>query len=93
MGLIVADEEFFRGASRIQDMSEELLEINNSFNTIIDKLIIEGICDLLVNNQLLEMTASFEMLSSLLSEIASNIVEHTNSFINEIDDSEAYFYD
>jgi hypothetical protein len=93
MGLIVADEEFFSGAARIQDISEELLEINSSFNKIIDKLISEGICDLLVNNHLIEIETSLSMLSSLLTEIASNIVEHTNCFINEIDDAEAYFCD
>jgi hypothetical protein len=93
MGFIIADQEFYRGASRIQEISDELLEIINSFGTIINHLLEEGICDVAVNNVLTEKTTALNSYAELLSGITCNIVEYTGNFIAELDDADSYLYD
>lgn len=93
MSLIVADEEFERGAIRIRDMSEELNEIFNTYSTIIQNLKKEGICDIAIDNVL---TAKLDKLMSYgkeFNEISSFLVNKTENFLVDIDEADAYLYD
>jgi hypothetical protein len=93
MRLIVADEEFERGAKRISDMSEELNEIFNNYSTVILELKKEGICDIAINNVL---TAKLEKLMSYgkeFNEISAFLVKKTETFLVDIDEADAYLYD
>jgi hypothetical protein len=93
MSLKVADEEFYRGAARIHDMSDELLDIFTMYGKIIDELKQKGICDVLVCNVLAEKVSTLSTYAELLTNISNKIVNNTNNFIYEIDDADSYLYD
>jgi len=93
MSLIIADEEFERGASRIHDMSEELLNIFASYAAVIRELKNEGICDVLVTNVLEEKVTTLNTYTDLLVNITDGMVKYTNDFISDIDDADSYLYD
>lgn len=93
MSLIVADEEFSRGASRIRDMSDELLDIFTLYGKIIDELTKKGICDVAVHNVLAEKVAALSGYADSLSNITDRIVNVTNDFIADIDEADSYLYD
>jgi hypothetical protein len=93
MSLIVADEEFSRGASRIRDMSDELLDIFALYSKIIDELTNKGICSNSVQNVLAEKVTTLSGYSNLLSGITSRIVNETTDFIADIDEADSYLYD
>lgn len=93
MGLIIADEEFIRGTGRIQDMSEELSEIITAFNSTIDKLLNEGICNEMVNSILKEKSDVLKTYSAMLSSITDNVKEYNTRFLYELDDADSYLND
>ncbi|MDF2905337.1 MAG: hypothetical protein K0R34_658 [Herbinix sp.] len=93
MSLIVADEEFSRGASRIRDMSDELLDIFALYSKIIDELTQKGICSKSVQNVLAEKVTTLSGYADLLSGITNRIVNETTSFITDIDEADSYLYD
>lgn len=93
MSLIVADEEFWRGAERIQDMSDEILDIFTLYSKIIFEIIEKGICDVLVYKVLVEKVTTINKYADLLSNISERIVNLTNDFITDIDEADSYLYD
>jgi hypothetical protein len=93
MSLIVADEEFERGASRIFEMSEEIKEILLSYSKIIEALMKDGINDILIDNVLSDKMNTLSSYRKEFTEISASLVEKTKAFIEDIDEADAYLYD
>lgn len=93
MSLIVADEEFERGANRILDMSEELKEILLSYSGIIDTLLKTGINDIAIDNVLSGKMETLTSYTKEFTEISASLVEKTKTFLVDIDEADAYLYD
>lgn len=93
MSLIIVDEEFERGAKRIKDMSDEILNIFVCYSKAIQTLTMEGICDVAVNNVLSEKLEILDTYAKTLADISSSIVNHTNEFIDDIDEADSFLYD
>lgn len=93
MSLVIADEEFERGAKRILDMSDELTDIFRTYSSIIQELLKKGICDTAINNVLTEKLETLEKYAKDFVEISTLIVDHTKTFLTDIDEADAYLYD
>ncbi len=93
MGLIVADEEFERGAKRICDMSEELNEIFHSYSNAIQELRKEGICDTAINNVLSDKMDLLTAYTKEFTQVSTLLVKKTKAFLVDIDEADAYLYD
>lgn len=93
MSLKVADEEFWRGAERIRDISDELLDIFVLYEKIIHELIKKGICDVQINNVLLKKVDTLRKHAKSLENISDKVVALTYSFIDDIDQADSYLYD
>lgn len=93
MSLIIADEEFERGAKRIQDMSEELNKIFCSYAEIIQELQKEGICDIAINNVLTDKVDALTSYAKEFTKVSAVLVEKTKTFLVDIDEADEYLYD
>lgn len=92
MNLMIADEEFERGAKRILDMSEELNDIFHIFALTIFKLRREGICDIAINSVLAGKVQSLTANANEFSQISAVLVDRTKAFLVDIDKADAYLY-
>lgn len=92
MSLIIADEEFWRGAARIRDIADELMDIFTLYSKIINELTRKGLCDVAVNNVLVEKTNLLTQYKIKLSSYTMKIEENTNTFIANIDKADSFLY-
>lgn len=92
MSLIVADEEFERGAKRIGDISEELNEIFRSYSTIVQVLQKEGICDTAIDTVLADKIDTLTSYMVEFSTISALLTKKTKAFLKDIDEADAYLY-
>lgn len=92
MGFIVADEEFQRGATRIQSISDELCTIFDEVNTTIQNVTDDGINDILIHNELMALITKVDSFSTAVQEIASSVTSDTTCFISDVDTADSYLY-